>query len=256
MRRFAPDYHHILQAARNVRPQRTPLYEHIISELIMETVLNTPFAALEKGDEGDKREYMSQYVRFFEQTGYDTVSFERLITAIMPDSGALYAHRPGAIRTRQDFEKYPWKDLPDAFFSAYSTDYHLLRELMPPGMKAIGGPGNGVFECVQDLVGYEPLCYIAVDDPELYSDLFDAVGRVMSAIWERFLDEFGDIYSVCRFGDDLGFKSSTLLDPDHIRTHMIPQYRRIIQLVHSHGKPFLLHSCGNIFSVMEDLIEK
>jgi hypothetical protein len=35
-------------------------------------------------------------------------------------------------------------------------------------MKCIGGPGNGIFECVQDIVGYTNLCYIAVDDPDLY----------------------------------------------------------------------------------------
>jgi uroporphyrinogen decarboxylase len=53
----------------------------------------------------------------------------------------------------------------------------------------------------------------------------------------------------------LGFKSSTLFAPEDIRRHLIPQYRRIIALVHGSGKPFLLHSCGNIFSVMDDLIE-
>ena len=31
---------------------------------------------------------------------------------------------------------------------------------MPEGMKAIGGVGYGIFECVQDLVGYEDLCYM------------------------------------------------------------------------------------------------
>jgi len=55
-------------------------------------------------------------------------------------------------------------------------------------------------------------------------------------------------------GDDLGFKTSTLLEPEAIRTHIIPQYKRVIRLVHNRGKKFLLHSCGNIFNVMEDLI--
>ena len=30
-------------------------------------------------------------------------------------------------------------------------------------MKAIGGPGNGIFECVQDVVGYTNLCYLSVN---------------------------------------------------------------------------------------------
>ena len=56
-------------------------------------------------------------------------------------------------------------------------------------------------------------------------------------------------------GDDLGFKTSTMLDPETIRTHILPQYRRIIDLVHASGKKFLLHSCGCIFNIMDDIVD-
>jgi uroporphyrinogen decarboxylase len=71
----------------------------------------------------------------------------------------------------------------------------------------------------------------------------------------EFLRRFGDIYAVSRFGDDLGYKSSTLLSPNDIRTHIIPQYQHIISVIHSYGKPFLYHSCGKNFAVMDDIIE-
>jgi uroporphyrinogen decarboxylase len=255
MKAFQPDYRHVEQAACNREPKRLPLYEHIISEKLMEQLLGEPFAELAQGSEADRRQYMRQYVRFFREVGYDTVSFERLVSAILPGNGALYFHRPGCIASRADFERYPWDSLTDAFFAAYSLDYRLLAEQMPRGMKAIGGPGNGVFECVQDLVGYERLCYIAADDPELYRDLFFRMGEVMERIWGRFLAEFGELYAVCRMGDDLGFRSATLLSAADIRTLVLPQYRRLTDAVHARGRPFLLHCCGNIFEVMEDLIE-
>lgn len=252
---FQPDSTHLVEAARNTAPRRLPLYEHIIDERVMERILGRRFAALAGGEEADRREYLAQYVRFFLEMGYDTVSFERLISSILPGSGALYRHAPPAIRSRQDFERYPWDSLPGRFFEAYGADYRLLREAMPPGMRAVGGPGNGVFECVQDLVGFEPLCLIASDDPELYRGLFERVGRAIRAIWERFLPEFGDLYAVCRMGDDLGFRSATLLPPEDIRSLLVPQYRRIVALAHAAGRPFLLHCCGNIFAVMDDLID-
>jgi uroporphyrinogen decarboxylase len=252
---FQPDFTNVLDAARNVTPRRLPLYEHIISETVMERILGRSFAGLAKGDPSDRREFMRQYVRFFCEMGYDTVSFERLISAVLPGSGALYAHSAPAIRDRGDFERYPWDAVPDAFFQAYALDYALLREELPPGMRAVGGPGNGLFECVQDLVGYENLCFIAADDPGLYGELFARMGVVIRAIWERFLPEFGECYTVCRMGDDLGFRSATLLAPEDIRRLIIPQYRAIIELVHARGKPFLLHCCGNIFAVMDDLID-
>jgi uroporphyrinogen decarboxylase len=188
--------------------------------------------------------------------GYDTVSFEQCITKILPGGGALYAHSEPVIKTRADFEAYPWDELPDTFFGAFEKDYRALAEVMPEGMKAIGGPGNGLFEIVQDLCGYEDLCYISIDDPELYGELFQKAADLMKAIWQRFLKSFSDTYCVCRFGDDLGFNTQTLLPAAHIREHIIPRYREIIELVHSYKKPFLLHSCGHIEAIVPDLIDK
>ena len=254
MQSFTPDYRQIEQAARNQVAQRLPLYEHLISTRIMEKILNQPFASLLEGDPSEQRSFFRTYCRFFQEMGYDTVSYECCIGPIMPGSGSLGGHKPGEIRSRQDFDRYPWAEIPDLFFQRYSRHFDLLRQVMPPGMKAVGGPGNGIFECVQDVVGYMDLCYIGADDPDLYADLFQKVAETNLQIWQRFLALYSDLYCVLRFGDDLGFKSTTLLAAEDIRRYIIPGYRRIIQAVHAAGKPFLLHSCGNIFNIMEDLI--
>lgn len=252
---FQSDYTNIIKAAKNIKPDRMPLYEHYISTGIMEKVLGRDFVQYGKGNIDNKKEFFRNITEFYNIMGYDTVSFECCISEIFPGGGALGGHKPGVIKNRDDFEKYPWNSLHDLYFNAFDEYFLALREVMPKGMKAIGGPGNGVFECVQDLVGYMDLCYISVDDPELYADLFKKVSWVMKSIWTTFLKKYSDIYAVCRFGDDLGFKSTTLLSVEDIKTHIIPQYKSIVDLVHSFNKPFLLHSCGNIFNVMEDIIK-
>ncbi|GAG62596.1 unnamed protein product [marine sediment metagenome] len=254
MKTFKPNYTNILNAAKNIKPKRMPLYEHIIDITIMEKILGKKFSSLYNGDIKDRRQYFKYYINFFKKMGYDVVSFECLTTSIMPGSGALYYHKSGIIKDRKDFNSYPWDDLSQLFFEKYEDDYKLLGEEMPSGMKAIGGPGNGIFECVQDIVGLSNLCMISVDDPQLYRDLFNKIGEVFYKIWSTFLGKYSHIYAVCRFGDDLGYKSSTILNPGDIKSMIIPQYKKIVDLVHSYGKPFLLHSCGNIFSVMEDII--
>lgn len=254
LREFQPDYNHILNAARNIEAKRLPLYEHGISTSIMEKILNRNFANLLWGNEKDINEFFKNYCEFFKTMGYDTVTFELCIGPAMPGSGALGGHKDGVIKTREDFEKYPWDEIPEYFFKANSRLFDVLRNNMPQGMKAIGGSGNGIFECVQDVVGYQELCYIKADDEELYKDLFFKVGETNAKIWGRFMKEFSDIFCVCRFGDDLGFKSTTLLSSEDIKELVIPQYKRIIDIVHSYNKPFLLHSCGCIFDVMEDII--
>jgi uroporphyrinogen decarboxylase len=187
--------------------------------------------------------------------GYDAVPFEYCIGPVMPDSGSLGGHKTGAIKNRKDFDNYPWENIEDLYFEKAGIYFEILRNELPEGMKAVGGAGNGIFECVQDVVGYENLCLIAFDDPELYKLLFETVGKVNSGIWNSFLDQYSDMYAVCRFGDDLGFKSSTLLSAEDIRTHLIPQYKKIIDLVHQYDKPFLFHTCGCVFDVMDDIID-
>ena len=251
---FEPDYLNILYAAKRKYPRRMPLYEHIIDPLIMEKIMGEEFSYLYNGDDNERRYYFKNYIQFFKKMGYDTISYECLITSVLPGSGALYYHKPGSIKDRDDFESYPWDSIPDFFIEKYYNDYRLLSEEMPSGMKAIGGPGNGIFECVQDIVGLENLCMISSDDPYLYKNLFFKMGEAFFDIWHWFLDEFSKTYTVCRFGDDLGHKSSTILKPEDIRELIIPQYAKISGLIHSYNKPFLLHSCGNIFSVMDDII--
>jgi uroporphyrinogen decarboxylase len=251
---FQPDYRNVVNAALNQKSTRIPLYEHAVSTRVMEKIQGGEFTSLAGGDHKDKAEFFRRYCGFFRDMGYDAVSWECSSCSVMPGSGSLGRHKEGVIKTRKDFDAYPWDGIPDMYFERYSPYFRAFGEALPPGMKGIGGVGNGVFECVQDITGYQELCYIRADDEELYRDLFAKIGDMLYAVWERFLREFGDLFCVYRFGDDLGYKSNTLLDADDIREHVIPQYKRIIGLVHKTGKPFLLHSCGCIFNIMDDLI--
>ena len=251
---FQPDYRHMLDVLRNQRPVRLPLYEHKIDISIMERILGEPFADLENGDDADLAAFFTQYCRFYQQMTYDTVSYEVTVSRLLPDHGAIYGGRPGPIQTRADFERYPWDEIPQRYWEVAGRKFEALSKTLPPGMKALGGIGNGILELSEDLVGFQYLAYMMADDPDLFADLFQKIGDLMVALWETFLAQYGDQFAVCRFGDDLGFKTNTLVSPTVIRQHIIPQYRRVLTLIQAASKPFLWHSCGKIFSVMDDVI--
>lgn len=252
---FKPDYKNLEDAARNKQAKRTPLYEHIIGANIMERITGEKFVRHYFKDTPDYDAFFRPYCRFFLDRGYDTVSHEMCITEMLPGGGALGGHKPGVIADAEAFEKYPFDRLTDLYIQYFKPKFEALKRNMPDGMRAVGGVGNGVFEIVQDLTGYENLCMISYDDPELYARLFVKVGDAMESIWKWVLSEYADLFCVFRFGDDLGYKSNTLLPHEDIKEHVIPQYKRIVELVHSYQKPFLLHSCGCIFDVMDDIIE-
>ena len=252
---FEPDGGRVEKAARNEWTGYVPLYEHLVgANMIYEITGNRPYDMYASDDPAESGEGYAQYWNYWKSLGYDSSSMEFGFNGILPGSGALGNHIKGVIGDRGDFERYPWGELTDMYYEKHTPHIKRFLEARPAGMGAVGGVGNGVFEAVQDLVGYVDLCYMRGDDEELYADMFNAVGDAMYRVWDRFLNEYAGEFCVFRFGDDLGFKNQTLISPDDIRRRVVPHYKRIIDRVHSCGKPFLLHSCGNLTEVMDDLI--
>jgi uroporphyrinogen decarboxylase len=251
---FQPDYRNMLDVLANRRPRRLPIYEHVINPPFIDAALGQPISPLARGGRRDLEEYIQRFCGFWRDMTYDTVSYEVCITEILPGGGSLQSEKPGPVQTRADFERCPWAELPALYWRAAEPRFEALRGNVPSGMKPLGGVGNGVFEIAQDVTGYRELSYLQADDPELFADLFARIGDVMLEIWSRFLQRFGEDFAVCRIGDDLGFKTTTMMSPRVIRQHIIPQYRRLFAAMHAAGKPVLFHSCGRIFDVMEDLI--
>jgi uroporphyrinogen decarboxylase len=252
-REFQPDHTEILEVLYNRKPGRLPLYEHHIDVPFISKALGHP-VELEGHKPGDFDHYYAQLTGFWKEMTYDAFDYEAAICDILPDHGAILGGRPGPIQTRADLERYPFDEIPGIFWGTYTLHLESIARVMPRGMKAYGGCGYGVFETSEDLVGYEQLCIMLYTDPELFADLFVRIGDLYEKLWSEMVRRYSDLFVFFRMGDDLGFKTSTLLPHDTIIQHILPQYRRVIRQVHSGKKKFLLHSCGNIFPVMEEII--
>jgi uroporphyrinogen decarboxylase len=251
---FQPDYNNILEVLKNHRPKRLPLYEHHIDTPFISKYLRKEIV-FEGNSNSDYENYYKQVISFWKHMTYDAFDFEAPICEIYPGHGAIYGGKPGPIQTRDDFNKYPFDEIPEIFWNVYTPHLEAIRKVIPSGMKAYGGCGYGIFESSQDLVGYEYLCVMQYTDPDLFRDIFIEIGDLYEELWKEMIKRYNDIFVFYRMGDDLGFKTSTLLEPDTIRNHILPQYKRIINLIHRSGKKFLLHSCGCIFELMDDLID-
>jgi uroporphyrinogen decarboxylase len=250
---FVPDFTNLLQVLSNQRPGRLPLYEHHIDAPFISKVLGEELKP-EYHNANDLTGYYTKVISFWKDMTYDGFDFEAPVCDILPGHGAIMGGMSGPIQTRDDFEKYPWREIPVIFKEKYSPHLEAIRKTLPGGMKAFGGCGYGIFEASQDLVGYEPLCIMQYLDPDLFRDLYIKIGDLWAELWRWIITNYHDIFGFYRMGDDLGHKTSTMLEPDTIRRHILPQYKRVIDLVHASGKKFLLHSCGKIFQLMDDII--
>ncbi len=96
------------------------------------------------------------------------------------------------------------------------------------------------------------LSLMLADDPTLVRMVFEKLGQLYVSA-NRILASM-DAIGACRQGDDLGFKTSTFLPPKVLREHVFPIYKGMAAAAHAQGKPFVLHSCGDLKEVYEDVI--
>jgi uroporphyrinogen decarboxylase len=151
------------------------------------------------------------------------------------------------IANRKEFEAYPWPDMDEVDYSPLDR----VGAFIPEGMKGIAGSA-GILENVMWLLGYEGISYLLADDEPLVADMFDAVGSRLVAYNER--QASYDVVGAVVMGEDMGFKTQTLLSPAVYRQYVFPWHKRLCDAVHGHDKPIILHSCGNLEAVMEDII--
>jgi uroporphyrinogen decarboxylase len=245
-----PDFEQFLKVLRRKgKPSHLPFYEHIASPGFVSRRMGVPFDRM--GPDGP--DYWKTYVDFWLGMGYDCIPMEvgpRLVLG--QGSGGLTEGSEArvVIRNSQDFEEYPWPDESSPLEFRYFEE---VADLLPNGAKIVGGVCAGPYEWVSWMMGTIGLSYALEDDPELVEMVFDRVGRLhLSAVRQlATMDAIGAL----RQGDDLGFKTSTFLSPDQLRRYVFPIYGKMAEEAHKVGKPFILHSCGNLGEVYEDLIE-
>ena len=250
LRRRPPDFEQFLKVLRRQgKPDHLPFYEHYTSP---------GFVARRTGTDFDKMpttapEHWRIYVDFWLGMGYDCIPMEIPLNCSLGEGHGGISEGSEArvvITSMSDFESYHWPDESNPIeFSHFET----VSKLIPDGAKIVGGVCMGPYEWVSQMMGVMGLSYALMDCPELVERMFDMIGRLgVSAV--RHLAGM-DAICALRQGDDLGFKTATFLSPNLLRKHVFPTYKKMAAEAHAHGKPFILHSCGNLAEIYEDLIE-
>lgn len=237
---------------RTERPSHLPFYEHIASPGFIARRLG-----ISRQEVSWRRpEFPQRYVDFWMGMNYDCVPMEIPLNCALPrpegeDGAASHSSEATAcIRSMEDFEKYDWPDEAEPIAFQY---FEQVAPCLPEGAKLVAGVGGGPFEWATKFMGYEGLSLAQVMDPDLFAAIFRKIGDLhVSAL--RTLARMPFVGAL-RQGDDLGFKTSTFLSPDTLRQFVIPIYRRMAQTAHEQGKPFILHSCGNLAEVYDDIVD-
>jgi uroporphyrinogen decarboxylase len=248
-----PDYRRLEKVlTRSSLPDRVPFYELFIGNVMVERMTG-------------KKPSPAAEIELYYRLGHDYCNFSPEMGLVQTDF--LVANDTGEnnregkrewlnsdsgiITSRHDLDSYDWPVIGDWCCAAFS-DY---ERLLPNGMKIVIRP-VGVFENVRRLMGMVPLSLLLYDDPQLVSDIFERVGATIYGAIKRTFDRVNlrNVFA-CIMGDDLAHGGGILVPPEVYRRNVFPWMKKVSDLVHSHGMPFGLHSCGDNEQIMEELIK-
>jgi len=155
----------------------------------------------------------------------------------------------GPIMSWEDFEKYPWPD-PHRASDRLMVWY---EKNLPDSMCMIPTARGHFSEHLTWLMGYETLCYSLYDQRDLVAAIAAKLLEIYRVVMQR-LVQFERVKAVWA-SDDMGFKTATLMSPDDEREFVIPGHKALAEIAHAAGRPYLLHSCGNLREIMNDLVD-
>jgi uroporphyrinogen decarboxylase len=246
-----------------VRGGRVPLVEYLVDEAVLRPVVEGVLGrtwAPDLGDRASLRAWLDNFIAFWHGLGYDCVRCERGLPFAEPKVTAggpghegrarawAEEHR-GAIMSWRDFERYPWPRVED--FDFFPLEY--VAGHLPDGMGLLSCHAGGLFEHLSWIMSFEGLCLALVEDRELVRAVAGRVGRLLVDFTRNLLglEKIAAVFA----GDDMGFRSSTLVSPADLRAFVLPWHKAIAALAHERGLPYFLHSCGNIEAIVPDLID-
>lgn len=117
---------------------------------------------------------------------------------------------------------------------------------------AVFGSLRGTFGFLFIALGLENLSMAIYEEPELLQEIIKAADAFWTELGLRLIDAG---CTALYLANDLGMNGRTLISPNQLREFFFPSMAKQIETWHKAGGRVLLHSCGNVDAVAEDLAD-
>jgi uroporphyrinogen decarboxylase len=141
---------------------------------------------------------------------------------------------------------------PDIHAPSLWEEARALVEAVRDQSVAIAWQTGGVWERFWFLLGLENALISLVTEPDLASTLLRRIADWQIAAADHFI-EIG--VEAARISDDYGSQQDTLMSPDTWRQLIRTQLARLVEHYQRANIPVILHSCGNLTQIMDDLVD-
>ncbi|MDQ1300896.1 MAG: hypothetical protein QG637_817 [Chloroflexota bacterium] len=136
-----------------------------------------------------------------------------------------------------------------------------IREIIdevqrPDRDRPLGLMCGSLYGRIRDIVGMINLSYLQADDPVLFDEMIGTFADLCFWATERALETYGNNWDFGHFWEDICFRSGPLVSPRVFKQKVGPQYRRITDLLHSHGINIVSLDCdGKIDALIPTWLE-
>lgn len=149
-----------------------------------------------------------------------------------------------------DVEAYDWPSADDWDFAGLRE--RLQTEHVHARMSCRWMP---VFSRLCELFGMERALMNLYENPKVVEAALAHLQDYYDRYYERLLATCGDELDIFALGDDFAANTSLLFPAPLWRSHFKPLFARWLSMAKSRGLPTLMHCCGNLTSVLDDLVD-
>ena len=183
---------------------------------------------------------------------------------ILNSDGAIVMEKDGAsgippevdhlLKDRKDWEEFFLPRLQFAEERITTVGVELEEKAIPFGEGGLAYLQAGEWEnpyglycgslygVIRNWLGLEGSAYLQVDDPDLFDEMIETVGRLCYRVTETVL-KMGIPFDFGHFWEDICFRSGPLIHPAVFERKVGPHYRRITDLLRSYGVDIISLDC-------------
>ena len=163
----------------------------------------------------------------------------------------IFYYRDGIYK---NFEEYEAGIKPDPDNPRREKYFKAMRkkENESEGKIAIIPAVWGVFEPTWQVFGFSTFSKL-LTNPRKIKIVFDRFGKFLVDLIKTFI-KWGETDAIMIM-DDYGYKSGLLMSPKDYNKYVIPWLNELCKVAHKAGLKVVLHSCGEISKILDDVIK-
>jgi len=158
----------------------------------------------------------------------------------------------GHANSVDDLKSYDW---PTSDWWDFSDLPAMIDRLQQDGPYHVRFRLGSFFEEAWGLRGLEQFMLDIAMQPAIPAYIMERIVEVHLENLKTVLELAGDRLDMVYTYDDVATQNSLMISPDHWRKLVKPHHQKILDLIHSYGKPAMYHCDGAIAPLIPELIE-